>query len=225
MNETTTRPGVTGTPDGSTLFGNSPEETARLIRQSALFRPMTRRLFAEAGIAEGMRVLDLGSGAGDAALLAAELVGDDGEVIGIERDPSVLAVARGRAAVAGMTNVTYVDGDIATYVPSGTFDALVGRLVLLYQPDPAAVVRRFLPVLRPGAIVAFHEADFHTFVTVPRGELFGRVIDWWLATLHRAGIEDRMGPKLYATLIAAGLPEPAMVMESSAVPRTARCRR
>ncbi|HVL22556.1 MAG TPA: class I SAM-dependent methyltransferase [Thermomicrobiales bacterium] len=213
MNEATTTPDA-GSSRRDTLLGNTPEETARLIRQSALFRPMTRRLFVEAGIAEGMRVLDLGSGAGDVALLAAELVGRDGEVIGIERDPSIIAIARGRAAVAGLTNVTYVEGDITTYVPDGTFDALVGRLVLMYQPDPAAVVRRFLPMLRPGAIVAFHEADFQTFVSEPPSELLTRVVGWWLETLRRANIEQRMGPRLYETLIQAGLPEPAMIMEA-----------
>jgi len=196
------------------LLGSSVEETARLIRQGELFEPLTRRLFAEAGIGPGMRVLDLGSGAGDVALLAAELVGSTGEVVGIDRDPKVLEIARRRAAAAGLRHVSFIEGEIGTVQPPGLFDAVVGRLILMYLPNPAAVLRSLRSALRPGAVVAFHEADFQTFLTVPRGPLFARATKWWLTTLHRVGIEDRMGPKLYPTFVAAGLPGPSMLVDA-----------
>ena len=61
--------------DAQYLFGHSEEETRRLLLQGRLFNPYTRRLLEDAGITSGMKVLDVGSGAGDVALLAAELVG------------------------------------------------------------------------------------------------------------------------------------------------------
>jgi tRNA A58 N-methylase Trm61 len=61
--------------------GRSPEEVERLQSQAAFIRPFTDRLFRDAGIARGMKVLDLGSGAGDVALLAARLVGQEGAVL------------------------------------------------------------------------------------------------------------------------------------------------
>lgn len=79
------------------LLGSSNEETTRLMHQGNAYRPLTRRVFTEAGITRGMRVLDLGSGAGDVAFLTSDLVGDEGSVVGIDRDPKVLAVARKRA--------------------------------------------------------------------------------------------------------------------------------
>src|SRR5271169_5913231 len=63
------------------VLGRSAEEVERLQSQAAFIRPFTERLFRDAGIARGMKVLDLGSGAGDVALLAARLVGQEGTVV------------------------------------------------------------------------------------------------------------------------------------------------
>src|SRR5215469_18451340 len=67
-------------------LGNSDREHRRLIRQAEFVAPYTERLFREAGIAAGQRVLDLGSGVGDVAMLVASLVGPEGEVVAVERD-------------------------------------------------------------------------------------------------------------------------------------------
>jgi predicted RNA methylase len=77
-------------------FANRAAEDERLVAQGALFDPLTRRLLQQAGIASGMRVLDLGSGAGNVARLAAELVGPAGAVVGVERDPVAVDLARRR---------------------------------------------------------------------------------------------------------------------------------
>lgn len=74
-------------------LGYTNAEHDRLIRQAARIAPTTERLFREAGIGLGQRILDLGSGMGDVALLAARLVGSSGEVVGIERDATSIARA------------------------------------------------------------------------------------------------------------------------------------
>ena len=66
-------------------LGSTDTEHERLIRQAVYLAPLTERLFQEAGIGPGQRVLDLGSGVGDVAMLAARLVGPSGEVVGVER--------------------------------------------------------------------------------------------------------------------------------------------
>jgi tRNA A58 N-methylase Trm61 len=63
------------------VFGNREEEQHRLERQAEFFNPLTERVFQAAGLRPGMRLLDLGSGAGDVAMLAARLIGSEGEVI------------------------------------------------------------------------------------------------------------------------------------------------
>jgi ubiquinone/menaquinone biosynthesis C-methylase UbiE len=73
------------------ILGHSQEEIRRLTFQGAILRPFTERLLRNAEIGPGMRVLDLGCGAGDVSMLAAELVGPSGSVVGIDRNPQVIA--------------------------------------------------------------------------------------------------------------------------------------
>src|SRR5260370_23453726 len=88
-------------PTSHYSLGSTDAEHERLIWQASRLAPLTERLFLEAGIGPGQRVLDLGSGVGDVAMLAARLVGPSGEVVGVERDTHSIARARGRMARAG----------------------------------------------------------------------------------------------------------------------------
>ena len=80
-----------GGRDSDYPLGSGDEELARLELQGQLLGPATRMIFAEAGIRPGMRVLDLGCGAGDVAFVAADLVGPSGSVVGVDRSPQARA--------------------------------------------------------------------------------------------------------------------------------------
>src|SRR5262249_56685727 len=90
-------------------LGYTSAEEARLIRQAAIIAPITERLFREAGIGPGQRVLDLGSGMGDVSMLVARLVGASGEVVGIERDATSIERAEARVAAADLRNVNFLN--------------------------------------------------------------------------------------------------------------------
>ena len=128
--------------DPTYALGRSDDEYARLTEQANFLRPLTERFFKKAGIAPGMKVLDVGSGVGDVAFLLAELVGLDGKVVGVDMDGAALEKARKRAEQLKLRNVEFLVGDIRTAALPGPFDAAVGRLVLLYCADPAAALAR-----------------------------------------------------------------------------------
>jgi hypothetical protein len=90
----------------------------------------------------------------------------------------------------------------------------VGRFVLMYQPDPAQTIRRFLPAVRSGGSVAFLEADYRHEVAGTQGPILQEATALILSTLEQVGAESRMGPKLHQTMIDAGLPPPMMITES-----------
>lgn len=192
-------------------LGYSEAEFARLERQGAFFRDITDDALRRAGLAPGMRVLDLGCGVGDVALAAGALVGPFGEVLGIDRSIDVVARARARAAAAKLPQVRFAVAAVETFTTIQSFDAIIGRLVLMYLPDPAEALRRLCEHLRPCGVVAFQEMAMPLARSVPAGPLFNRAHAWILDTFARAGLEYDMGSKLQATFLAAGLPQPQMI--------------
>ena len=94
--------GAFGVGPPTYALGHSQRELKRLTFQARLFDPFTRRVFEQAGLAQGMRILDVGSGNGDVALLAATFVGASGEVLGIDRAPAAVQAANARAQAAGL---------------------------------------------------------------------------------------------------------------------------
>src|SRR5258706_1272902 len=196
------------------VLGHSDREIERLKTQARLIDPITQRFFHEAGITPGMRVLDVGTGAGDVAFLAAEIVGDKGEVVGVDRVPAALEAARERASARSLRNVSFREGDPSEIAFGRPFDAVIGRYVLQFQKDPATMVRAIAGNVRPGGLVAFHEIDWSGLGSFPPAPIYDRCCRWGVETLRLHGTESRMGTQLHSTFIAAGLPPPPMRLEA-----------
>jgi SAM-dependent methyltransferase len=196
------------------VLGHSDRELERLSAQARLIDPITRRFFGEAGIGPGMVVLDVGSGAGDVALLAAELVGSSGEVVGVDRSRAALEVARARAAERSVQNVSFIEGDPAAIAFERSFDAAIGRYVLQFQDDPAAMLRTVATLVRPGGTVCFHELDWDGVRSMPPVPAYDRVCRLLEETIRASGAETHMGAKLFSAFIGAGLPAPSMRLEA-----------
>jgi len=192
-------------------LGYSDSEFRRLERQAEFFRDLTEDVLRRAGLTPGMHVLDVGCGVGDVSMLAATLVGPIGSVLGIDRSSESLDVARRRVAAAGHASVHFQAVELDRFSPEQKFDAIVGRFVLSYQPDPAATLRRLRRHLRGGGIIAFQEMSAPLARSVPDGPQFEQCTDWILTAFARAGCELDMGGKLFATFLAAGLPMPQMI--------------
>jgi SAM-dependent methyltransferase len=168
----------------------------------------------EAGIEPGMRVLDVGSGAGDVALLAAQLVGETGEIVGTDRVGAPLTVAAERARALALDNVRFLEGDPSQMSFDRPFDAVVGRYVLMYQLDAAAMLRQLVRRVRPGGVIMFREPyrdGVRSFPPVPTYDWAWQLVD---DALRGTGADTIMGIKLHGVFVAAGLPAPTMRMEA-----------
>jgi ubiquinone/menaquinone biosynthesis C-methylase UbiE len=194
------------------VFGHTPTELQRLAMQSQYWGEATLEWLIKAGIGRGMRVLDLGSGGGDVALLAASLVGEAGSVLGIDRAASSVEAATQRAQAAGARNVRFQTGMVENLEVQGPFDAVVGRLVLLYLQDPAAALALIVnKVLRPGGIVAFMDIDIAGSHTVPPVRAVSDVTGLLIQTFRAAGNDLTMGAQLPQVFRAAGLANPQTI--------------
>jgi SAM-dependent methyltransferase len=202
-----------GTDTPAYALGHSDRELERLATQSRLVEPITRGFFRDAGVVTGMRVLDVGSGPGDVAMLAADMVGKTGEVIGADRSPAALETARARVKKRDLGNVTFREGDPSEMAFDLPFDAVVGRFVLLFNPNPAETLRKLARHLRPGGVMVFHEPDWQGVRSSPAVPTYDRCCKWIEEALRRSGSDMEMGTKLYAAFVDAGLPPPSMRLE------------
>jgi ubiquinone/menaquinone biosynthesis C-methylase UbiE len=202
-------------PSSSYPLGYTEDEARRLAAQASFFEDLTKDVFRRAGIGVGMHILDLGCGVGDVSFLVAGIVGAAGTVLGIDRNASSIEIARRRATALGFNNVQFEVSELDTFDDGGRrFDALIGRLVLLYLPDPVATLRRFRDFLRPGGVIAFQEMDMDQRSQFPASELFTQVTSWIIAGFNAGGAEPNMGRRLLLTFLRAGLPRPTMIATS-----------
>jgi ubiquinone/menaquinone biosynthesis C-methylase UbiE len=194
-------------------LGYSEREQRRLISQARFWGDLTEDLFRRAGLQPGMHVLDVGCGAGDVSLLAAALVGPTGSVLGVDTSLSSVRFAHQRAQAAGLKHVGFYRGELDRFQPDDAqFDALVGRFVLMYLPDPAATLAHLLRFVRPGGLVVFQEIEISMARSVPEAPLFDVCREWIRETLRRAGFTNDMGSQLYPTFLRAGLARPEMIL-------------
>ena len=196
------------------VLGHSGQELDRLSRQAEIFAPFTRQLFQQAGIGGGMRVLDVGCGGGDVALLASELVGPRGMVIGADQAISAVQRATERARALQMGNVQFFEGDPTEMHFDRPFDAIIGRFVLMYYPDPVDAIRKLAGHVRDGGLIVFQEFDMANCCSLPPAPTFERHIDWIKQSLIATGARTQLGLELYSVFVNAGLPGPSMRMDA-----------
>jgi ubiquinone/menaquinone biosynthesis C-methylase UbiE len=199
------------------VLGNTPFAIRRLLRLGQIYQPFTRSMLIEAGLTTGMRVLDIGCGPGEVSLIAADLVGDTGQVLGIDASSDMLEVAESRVQAAGLAHVSFLAADVRTLSLEQPFDALIGRFILMHLPDPASVLRHLLPCVGPGGIVAFQEYDLssHQDAFYPPSSLWEQTYRLTTLPFQQAGGNVHAGMQLPAMFQAAGLPAPHMRYEAS----------
>ena len=132
---------------------------------------LNHRLVADARLRSGQQVLDLGSGTGYPALLAAQVVGPAGGVLGIDLADQMLAAANRKAKKLGLANVEFRTGDV-TELPfeGGCFDAVLSRFCLMFLPDLLKALGEIARVLKAGGYLAaavWSTPDKNPFLRIP----------------------------------------------------------
>lgn len=186
------------------ILGNSERELRRLEAQARLYSDATRDALVSAGIKPGMKILDLGTGAGDVALIAAAIVGSSGAVTGIDISAEAVSLATRRAAQTGV-EVTFEISPILAYDRYPDFDAVISRFLLVHLPKPGAAIREIAGRMRAGAILVSMEMDMSTASATVALPLFEQHLGYIVQLYIALGLSPDMGLRLHETYRAGGL--------------------
>ena len=138
--------------------------------------------------------------------------GERGEVVGVDRAPAAIAAAQAKGG--NRSNLRFLEGDPADMSFERPFDAVVGRYVLMFQKHPPTMLRPLASHLRPGGLLVFHELDYEGMSSVPPLPTFEQLKRWNVETTRLYGADPRMGAKLLAAFITAGLPAATVRVEA-----------
>ena len=134
--------------------------------------PSTERMLDLAGVQTGSRVLDVAAGAGEQTLRAARRVGPIGHVLATDISPAILEYTAAAAREAGLSQVATceLDGEVLDELPTGTFDAVISRVGLIYFPDQQKALAGMKHALKPGGrigAIVYSTADNNAFFSIP----------------------------------------------------------
>lgn len=182
------------------FLGYRRAEQERLERQGHEMASDSRRLFDQLGLAAGSRVIEIGCGPRGCLDLLSEYVGPTGRVIGVERSVDLVERAQRFIAENRLTNVEVLHADARkTNLPGGSFDVATERLVLVNIAKPEQIVAEMVRLVRPGGVVALHEADLIARIYDPplaAWERLTRLLDTYAEMTGIAWSTGRQVPRM-----------------------------
>jgi SAM-dependent methyltransferase len=205
-------------PPGPYALATGEAAAYRLRLLHGLYGPGTRRVLLDAGLRPGMRVADLGCGVGTVTALFGELVGSEGQVVGIDASAAQLAQAREQVNGAG-TNVRFVEASaLDPGFPPWSFDLVYCRFLLIHLPEPQQALRAMFTLLRPGGILVCEDGDLTSAGSEPPSAL-GAFADLWGRLGPKRGVDYTLGRRLFHLVVAAGFPAPEITFNQPVVAR------
>ena len=197
--------------------GESGADRLRILHRA--YGPGTRRFLGLAGLKPGMRVADIGCGVGQVTIDLAELVGVNGHVVGVDVSRAQLAQAHMLAHQHQLANVSWVEASaLSTRLPSGSFDMVYCRYLLLHLVEPQTALAEMHRLLRPGGILVCEDGDLTSAGSEPPSAL-GAFAELFGALGPARQVDYTLGRRLYQMVMAAGFSSPEIAFNQPAFVR------
>ena len=169
--------------------------------------PTTEPLLRVAGLRVGTSCLDVGCGSGDVTLKMAALVGAEGHVVGVDRDQSILHLARQEADKAGLP-VSFRRLEAEEVAEESAYDLVFARYLLSHLPRPQRAVELMVRALRPGGRLVLEDVYFPGHICYPSNAAFDRFVELYQAVARmKEGGDAAIGVRLLGMALEAGLEE------------------
>jgi len=183
--------------------GHEGKERLKLL--SKVLLPTTSRLLKAAGLAKGMKCLDLGCGGGFVTALISDMVGDSGEVFAIDADDEILNLARADAQSEGRSNIQYAKLDASEGHRENYYDFVYARFLLTHLPKPQRCLESMIRSCRPGGKVVVEDIDFTGNFCYPESQAYQRYTELYQQVVTLRGADANIGFKLPAMFRSAGV--------------------
>jgi len=192
------------------VLSRGSEEYQRLRRQARIWEAATKRVFDQLEIRPGMRCLDVGCGPGETMRMLGEMVGAEGEVVGVDSDGKLGAEAVAILQRKGSARFRFVEADVTSsdFDLAERFDLTFARLFLIHMPDPQAVLQRIVDWTAPGGYVVLQDCDLSFVKIHPSLETWPDFMSVLLGAFTKRGRDPEIGSKLPSLLVNAGLEAP-----------------
>jgi ubiquinone/menaquinone biosynthesis C-methylase UbiE len=191
---------------GGYVLGNLENEIKRLEMQASVFAPISMQALQKAGIRKGLRCLDVGCGSGSVTRSMAEVVGDEGHVVGVDVDEEYLRYCR---RVNKNDNVEFVRDDISRTKMSeeSIYDIVFSRFLFVHLKDKVAAVKAMKRLLKKGGVMIVQELDHASgsWLCYPNDRNVEALRKAYVRLIRRTGGDPLAGRKLYRLLVQQGL--------------------
>lgn len=185
-------------------FSQNDAELDRLTRQAELARGIERQILQQAGLTNGMRVLDLACGPGVISRIVADLV-PDSEVVGLDLSEALLETARQSLSPREQAHLRFVQGNVYDLDAAlGCFDFIYARFLFQHLERPLAALCEIKQLLAPGGILLVADVDDQWLTLHPEPFCFKRFTEEAARGQSLNGGDRRVGRKLFGFMREVG---------------------
>jgi ubiquinone/menaquinone biosynthesis C-methylase UbiE len=195
------------TPSVPYALGGTVTEQQRLVAQARNLEGVAAWMLDSLPVRPGSRAVDIGCGPIGIMNLLSARVGAEGSVVGVEREPRFVDMARAELRRRGLRNVAVIHADaLQTGLEKNAFDVVHERLILINLPPAAqdALLTEMFSLVKPGGVIALQEFDSAAYVCYPEHPSWSRLLALWNAAFHATGGNEFVGRSLAHRLQSIG---------------------
>src|ERR671915_290757 len=193
--------------DEGYILGNHDTEISRLQIQAAFFEPLTKQTLLNAGLKKGMSCIDIGCGSGSVTRLMADLVGEDGHVVGVDIDNRYLEYCS--HSISSRQNIEFVHDDICNsrLDTEERFDIVYSRFMFHHLSDRREALRSMKRIVKKGGSILVQDLDHApgSWLCYPENEFVDTLRKLYVALIKNGGGDPLAGRKLYKLLMEESL--------------------
>ncbi len=171
-----------------------------------VLEPYSQSFLTQSGLTEGMRVLEIGCGAGSMTPWLSRKVGSSGRLVALDINPQEVECARQKVMESGLKNTDFIATSVENILATGRdFNFIYGRFILMQLKNPFEVLERLISCLSPGGVIALDEPNQEADFAVPPCPPCERTNRLFMEYADRHGLNFRIGDSLYPTLLRLGV--------------------